>query len=102
MGWSCRKEASDTMRAWSDACHASSGSSNVWKSADGSEFFFEVSRKEHDDGAITGSIIALGAPSGPDGARYGRKAGSFRIDPDGRVARAPAFLKAASAVRKAA
>lgn len=98
MGWSCSSEASEAMGAWTDACFASTRTQNTWKGPDGSEFFWEISRREYDDGSITGSIIALGAPTGsPDGARSGRKVGSFKINGDGTIARAPAFLKAASA-----
>lgn len=98
MGWSCSTAASEAMGAWTDACWESTRTQNTWKAADGSEFFWELSRKEWDDGAITGSIIALGPPTGsPDGARSGRKVGSFKINGDGSIARAPAFLKAASA-----
>jgi len=91
MGWSCSAAASDVMRAWTELCVAQTGSQNVYKTASG-EYFWEVSRKEWDDGAITGSIVELGPPTGsPDGARSGRKVGSFKINGDGTIARAPAY-----------
>jgi hypothetical protein len=48
--------------------------------------FFEVSRREHRDGAITGVIQRF------DG-EYCTKAGTFRIEPDGSIRRAPKVLK---------
>ena len=56
------------------------------------------SHKEHDDGAITGSILKF-LPNLPDGgtdpSKDGSavKAGSFKIAGDGTVARGPGFLK---------
>ena len=50
-------------------------------------FVWEIGR-EQPDGAITGSVIEL-APLGErlDGA--GKRVGTFRIEPDGRIARFP-------------
>jgi hypothetical protein len=94
MGWSCRADAGRTMRKWIDACVAQTGSQNNY-TANGQGYFWEVSRTEHRDGAITGTIWRH--VPGPDPARvYCRKAGSFRIDGDGTIARAPAFLKQAA------
>ena len=80
MGWSCSAVAGDTMRALSDKCVKSSGSSNVW-SINGERFFFEPSRVEHRDGAITGSVWRML----PDDRA--RRVGSFRIEADGRLSR---------------
>jgi len=97
MGWSCRAEAGNTLNAWQDACFAQTGMANVFLSkggsernqfAGGSKYMFEVSNKEHHDGAITGSIQRFVDDT------HVVKAGSFRIEPDGTVSRAPAFLKA--------
>ncbi len=96
MGWSCRKDALDALKPLQDFCAATTGCSNTWKLANGREYFYEISHKEHDDGAITGSVVELGPPTGaPDGARPGYKVGSFRVDGDGKIARAPAVFKAA-------
>lgn len=102
MGWSCAAAAGDVLRAWDDACIASTGLQNVYEDG-GVRYMVEVSRREHDDGAITGTIlrnvpvtadmIARGAK--PDSIYY-RRCGSFRIDGDGTVRRAPAFLKRAA------
>lgn len=92
MGWSCRADAAETMERWSEKCRASSGSSNVWGESRG-WYMFDASRVEHDDGAITGTILRF------DGDPCGREScpasvvGSFRINPDGSVARAPSFLR---------
>lgn len=91
MGWSCSAAASDTMRRWDEACRQSTGSSNQWREADGAEFFVEISRREHQDGAITGTVFKMLPNS------RCRRVGTVRIEGDGRVARAPKFLKAASA-----
>lgn len=86
MGWSCRMEASETMHRWQEYCGSSVGSSNEFVSG-GKAYFWEISRTEHDDGAITGSIfVMLG-----DGKC--KQTGTFRINGDGSVARAPAVLK---------
>ena len=92
MGWSCRADAGRTMEAWTKACIAQTGSQNRYV-VKGVGYFWETSRIEHRDGAITGTVWRE-LPSEGD-KLYCRKAGSFRINPDGTVARAPAFLKAA-------
>ena len=92
MGWSCAAAAGNTMRAWVDACVASTGQSNVFVTK-GERFFWEESRTEHRDGAITGTVFKM-LPTELEGRCLARKVASFRINPDGTVARAPAFLKA--------
>ena len=89
MGWSCNRDAMNTMDIWTAACRENSGSQNQWTDKNGT-FFFEHSRTEHDDGAITGSIF-----KNTDGINC-KKNGTFRINGDGTVARAPKFLKANS------
>ena len=93
MGWSCRLEAGRVMDAWRDACVASTGMSNVWEEK-GARRMFEPSRREHRDGAITGEIRSL-VQTGPDSFRSSYL-GSFRINPDGTIARGPAILKQAA------
>ena len=90
MGWSCRADAGDVMADMTAACRrAGDGSSNVYQDARGARYFWEVSRTEHRDGAITGTIWRFL----PDGEHV-RRAGSFRIDGDGTIARMPAPLRA--------
>lgn len=86
MGWSCRADASRTFRAWCDACAADTGSSNVY-TVKGTKFFFECDNVEHDDGAITGDYFRMGAGT----TCY--TAGTFRIEPDGRVSRGDAWMR---------
>ena len=53
MGWSCRKDAMDTLRKIETACRASTGMQNTWK-AKGKSYFLEIcGLTEHGDGAIT-------------------------------------------------
>jgi hypothetical protein len=92
MGWSCSAKASAVLQVWSDACFAQSGMSNVYL-VSGKETFkymFEVSNKEHNDGAITGKILRFVSET------HVVNNGSFRIEPDGVCSRAPAFLKEAA------
>lgn len=89
MGWSCGIKASEVLNKWMDACLEQSGSQNQFTS-NGNTYFFEHSRKEHDDGAITGSIWKFL----PDGVHV-RKSGTFRIERDGSM-RAPKWLKDAA------
>lgn len=91
MGWSCRADAGKVLAKFEEACRKSTGSSNTYK-AFGKRYFFEVSGVEHADGAITGSIHRF-----VDKGRCVRS-GSFRIEGDGTITRAPAFLKKAAKV----
>lgn len=95
MGWSCASKANDTLRKWSDACAAQTRSSNVYV-VGAKRYFYEVSRVEHNDGAITGTIISMLDGTGTAEHCLGKRVGSFRIEPDGTVSRAPSFLKAAA------
>jgi len=81
MGWSCRKQAGDTLDKIQAYCVKNSGGSSNVFTENGTSYFFEVSRKEHADGAITGSIFEMVPP------QNARRAGSFRIEPDGRISR---------------
>lgn len=90
MGWSCRTDAANTLDKIEKACRLSTGSQNCIKQGE-DEFFFDVSRTEHNDGAITGSVFKF-TPS----KTHCRKAGSFRIEGDGTVTRAPAWMKKAA------
>ncbi len=89
MGWSCRSEAGDAMGVWEKHCIAQTGSSNTYE-ADGIRYFFEASRVEHDCGAITGSAYRM-----LEGGKCCRKCGTFRIEGDGTVKRAPTGMSRA-------
>jgi hypothetical protein len=67
---------------WKDDCVAQTGSQNSYVGTDGVEHFYEVSRREHNDGAITGTTYACKGDQC-------RKRGAFRIDWDGQVSRYP-------------
>lgn len=85
MGWSCNAAAGYAMDAISEMCVKSTGSSNTWEHGK-DRYFFERSNKEHDDGAITGSVFKF---VDYNGEKRCRKAGSFRIDGEGRLVRFP-------------
>lgn len=83
------------MRAWTEACVAQTGSQNMFTTKRG-KYFWEVSRTEHYDGAITGTIMKVTREE-PDSCKmWCKPSGSFRIEADGTVTRAPKFLKDAS------
>ncbi len=86
MGWSCRADASRTYQKWDEFCRKQTGSSNSFI-VNGERFFYENSRREHFDGAITGSICKMVSET------HARKVGTFRINGDGTIARAPKVLK---------
>lgn len=88
MGWSCRREAGIVMNTWTRACLAQTESSNVYIERD-VRYFWELDNVGHDDGAITGSIQKCFEK---DGKSLCVEVGAFRIEGDGRIARAPKFL----------
>jgi len=92
MGWSYGIKAGETLDKWMNDCLANSGSQNQWTDK-GKTYFFEHTRRDHNDGAITGTIWKFL----PDGTHV-RKSGSFRINGDGTIDRAPKFLKNATRV----
>ncbi len=71
---------------------------NRWEE-EGRTRFYEVGA-EHDDGAITGSIWAF-SRFADDGSKLYKRAGSFRIDANGHLARGPRSWRAALADRDA-
>lgn len=87
MGWSFAAAAGKVTDAWEKACIASTDSQNTWKDSRGVQYFWEASRVEHSDGAITGQIFKI-LPNG-----LCRTSGTFRIDGNGTIVRAPQFLK---------
>lgn len=84
MGWSCATAACFTMEAISNFCFKQSKSNNVFSSK-GNNYFIEWSGTEHRNGAITGSIMKMIGT-------LCRKSGSIRIEPDGRISKAPKIL----------
>lgn len=107
MGYSYTAAAGKTEELWSQACRAQTGSQNTFYprvsrdgtiNTDGPAYFYERGR-ENDDGAITGSVYKFTGSSNSIVTGTARKVGTYKINPDGTVERAPAFLKAASAAR---
>lgn len=90
MGWSYAQAAGKVMDRWTKACLANSGSQNQW-SVKGETYFFETTCADHEDGAICGSIWRFL----PDEIHV-RRSGTFRINGNGTIARAPKFLKDAT------
>lgn len=90
MGWSAGAKACDVLDQWSKLCIDNTGSQNVWHDGK-NKYFWEASRTEHSDGAITGAIWKYCEPNNPDSLV--RRSGTFRIEGDGTITRAPAFLK---------
>jgi len=89
MGWSYSQAAGRIMDAWTQACIKSTGSQNCWEQENKKRYFWETSRTEWPDGSITGTIFRF------VGGEHVRRSGTFRINGDGSIERAPAFLKAA-------
>jgi hypothetical protein len=91
MGWSCRKEAGDTMSKISRAIIERFKNQNTWE-VGSRKFFYEHSRVEHDDGAITGSVCEIRFyPPTQDERCF--DVGSFRIEGDGTIKKFPHFPK---------
>ena len=83
MGYSATAKAMMVLNTFHDAAVINGRpSGNMWDYR-GKQYFFEVGRENH-DGACTGTVYGMD----------GRKAGSFRISPDGHIERAPAGLRA--------
>lgn len=91
MGWSCRADASDVVNLWMKACLAQTNNQNLYRVGE-TTYFYEVSRTEHRDGAITGGIMKV-VSTDPDGTMRAVPCGGFRINGDGSVARGPKMLK---------
>jgi len=97
MGYSCTvlaSYASEKMVQLLQAQHGDcGGSSNTWggKNA-GDLYWFEERGREQDDGAVTGSIFK-GITTEPGKPGSCRKCGTYRVNPNGTVARWPGSTK---------
>lgn len=103
MGYSCSAIANDVVNKLLDVAtrlgpvHTDGHplpSSNSWKHK-GKTYFFETGR-EQSDGAITGTVWVFVAEN------KCRRAGNLRVDPDGKIVRAPHFPKEAVKAAKEA
>jgi len=84
MGWSCTAKAMRTLDHIEDElCGDTEHGSNAWAERK-HVYFFEIGDEQR-DGAITGSIWRFTS----DG-QHATRSQSFRIEPDGRLARGPA------------
>jgi hypothetical protein len=91
MGWSCRREASDTLNRLMAHHHNGVYEAGVEK------YFLEPSRVEHKDGAVTGKVYKM-RDQHPDGHGHCRAVGRFRIEPTGEVSKGPGHLKKLAAL----
>ena len=82
MGYSCRQSADKAHDVILRAVTDPAGSSNTWEFR-GVRYFYETGREQR-DGAITGTVWRFLADDS-----HVRRAGSVRIDPDGRLVRWP-------------
>lgn len=94
MGWSCSAAASSVLDAFQSFCVASTGMANVWKQGEVC-FMFEVDRKEHRSGAITGEILRMESAD-PKGEGRAFHVANFKIAGSGIVTQGPQVLKDAA------
>lgn len=87
MGYSSTAKASLVLDALM-AIVRDTPSSNVWR-----DHFFEIGR-ENADGAITGKVTRFTSGKYGDDKRMGVRAGTFRIEANGKIKRFPATTKA--------
>lgn len=93
MGYCYSQAAGRVMDKWTEFCVKSTGSSNTWIDEKGNKYFFEITRKDQPDYGICGTIHKM-IPGTEKGDSYMAKpCGSFRINGDGTIARAPKILK---------
>jgi hypothetical protein len=92
MGKSYTMEAHEVFDAWREVCLASTGSSNSYE-VEGSKYFMELSRRQHADCRITGTVWRLVSRNDETGVSSCEAAGSFRISADGEVVRYPVGLR---------
>ena len=93
MGWSCNRDAALTMEAITNHCIGQTGMQNVYLDG-GNRYMIEWSRREHNDGAITGTVYKYL----PD--ERITKSTSIRIEGDGKISRGPKCLKSITVLRQ--
>lgn len=92
MGYSCSSlamESFDQLMIQLKASGKEVKSSNGWTKND-VQYFYEIGR-EQKDGAVTGVVQKIYQINNVD---YCKKAGTFRIEPDGTITRFPTSTKA--------
>lgn len=80
MGYSCTARASFTLQAIEERFRAGEAS-NVLTTDGGKTVYFSERGRENSDGAVTGTVF-LNLPD-----NMARRAGSYRIEPDGKITR---------------
>lgn len=85
MGYSCSTKANHVLEALMKIIGGESKTSNGFE-INGARYFYEIGR-ENRDGAITGTVHKIDGP-------YAKRAGSFRIEPDGTITKFPGTSKA--------
>lgn len=94
MGYSCTTKAMETLERMFNQEVTGCKVNNGFKGSKGFYCFYEIGR-ENEDGAITGSIMETNSITEDYGESCRcKKAGSFRIEPDGSVTRFPRATKA--------
>lgn len=86
MGWSCSHEASrslDLITRRLEGLTLEGEPANVFKCGQ-ARYFYEVNRKTHDDGGITGKVFRLNLDGTAEMTR------TFKINGDGTLAYGPA------------
>lgn len=86
MGYSCTADASHALGLLRNAF--TDGTTSNGLSIGGKTYFYEVG-KEQADGAITGTVFQYVSYAGFPNQECARKAGTFRVEPDGYVSRFP-------------
>jgi hypothetical protein len=92
MGKSYTMEAHEVFDAWRHICLASTQIQNVYE-VDGNRYTLELSRRQHADCRITGTVWRLVSRNDETGVSSCEAAGSFRISADGEVVRYPVGLR---------
>ena len=91
MGKSYTREAHDIFNDWRHICLASTNIQNVYE-VDGNRYTLELSRRQHADCRITGTVWRL-LSTNADGVSTCTSAGSFSISADGKTVRYPVGLR---------
>jgi hypothetical protein len=85
VGYSCTRDADETLRGWWSICTGLTGVSNKYE-VNGITYFMERGRQQDDD-AITGQVWKMIGNTGE--VSHCTRSGSFRIEPNGEVGKWP-------------
>ena len=79
MGWTCSYVAGNVMDKMAEKSFQQSGNQNIYIYK-GNWFMWETSRREYEDGSITGSICQFIEDPRGKTRIFARRVGGFRID----------------------